>query len=200
MSAEDNTEEAKKPQGAWWEAQMDHEYDGIREADSELPRWWLATLFGAIVFAGCYWFYYQSMGIGTLGKAALAEESAVYAAREAERLRSSGLGTGPEALATLSKDPVTLAKGRTIFVETCAVCHKDDGSGNIGPNLTDRYWLHGAGNADIWMTIKEGVKDKGMAAWGTQLGGERTQAVAAYVISMRNTDVKGKDPQGDLVP
>jgi cytochrome c oxidase cbb3-type subunit III len=190
-----STENEKNKPGAWWDAQLDHEYDGIREADSELPRWWLLTLLGSVAFAGLYWFYYQTSGIGVVGKAALAEESAVYAAREAERLRSSGVSTGPEALATLSKDPVTLERGKRIFQETCAVCHKEDGSGNIGPNLTDRYWLHGGGNTEIWTTIKDGVKDK-----GAQLGGERTQAVAAYVISMRNKDLKGKDPQGELAP
>lgn len=195
-----STEESpKKPESAWWDKQLDHEYDGIREADSELPRWWLVTLIGTVFFAGFYWFYYHSLNIGLLGKEALAEESAVYAAREAERIRASG-GAGPEALATLSKDPVTLAKGKEVYLSTCAACHKEDGSGNIGPNLTDHYWLHGAADAQIWTTIKEGVKDKGMAAWGTQLGAERTQAVAAYVISLRNKDVKGKEPQGDLVP
>jgi cytochrome c oxidase cbb3-type subunit III len=184
----------------WWHTQLDHDYDGIKESDSELPRWWLLTLGASVVFAGLYWFFYHSLAIGKLGTAALEDESAEYAAREAERLRASGAVLGPEALATLSKDPVTLAKGKETFTTICAVCHKDDGSGGIGPNLTDHYWLHGNKDSEIWTTVKDGVKDKGMAAWGTQLGAERTQAVAAYVISMRNKDINGKAPQGDLIP
>ena len=56
----------------------------------------------------------------------------------------------------------------------CVVCHADQGQGNIGPNLTDKYWIHGAQPVDNHRVVTEGVLDKGMAAWGRQLGPRRT--------------------------
>ena len=66
-----------------------------------------------------------------------------------------------------------------------------DGGGNIGPNLTDGYWLHGGQADDIYKIVTEGVPGKGMPTWGPVLGDERVAAVVAYVISIRGTNVPG---------
>ena len=59
-------------------------------------------------------------------------------------------------------------------------------------------WLHGAAPEKVYKTVTDGVPDKGMVAWGPQLGGDRVQAVTAYVISLRDTNVPGgKAPQGE---
>ena len=75
-----------------------------------------------------------------------------------------------------------------------------DGGGNIGPNLTDAYWIHGSKPIDIFHTVIDGVPAKGMPTWGPQLGDDRIESVVAYVLSIRDTNVPaGKAPQGDRV-
>ncbi|MCB1149993.1 c-type cytochrome, partial [bacterium] len=94
--------------------------------------------------------------------------------------------------------PSRVEQGREIFQTYCVVCHLEQGQGLVGPNLTDRFWIHGGKPMDIYNTVTNGVLDKGMAAWGNQLGPTRVQAVVAYVLTLRNTNVPGKDPQGDI--
>ena len=66
-----------------------------------------------------------------------------------------------------------------------------------GPNLTDSAWIHGGAPLQIHTTITNGVVEKGMLAWGPILGPTKVQQVAAYVLSIRDTNVDGgKEPQG----
>jgi cytochrome c oxidase cbb3-type subunit 3 len=89
-------------------------------------------------------------------------------------------------------------EGAAVFATTCAACHAPTGGGNIGPNLTDEYWLHGGAPEEIYKSIRDGFPTKGMPAWGAQLGERRVRAVTAYVLSIRNTHAPGgKPPQGD---
>lgn len=166
-----------------------HEVDGIEEYDNELPRWWLYTLYGAIAFAAVYWFAYES---GPFLDGPLAS----YRSEVAKTARATGT-VSPEALAALARDPATLEQGKAVFTQTCIACHRADGGGNVGPNLTDEYWLHGGAPEKIFKTVSDGVPENGMPAWKPQLGFDRVQAVTAYVISLRNTNVSGgKPPQG----
>jgi cytochrome c oxidase cbb3-type subunit 3 len=104
----------------------------------------------------------------------------------------------PESLLALTKDPNAVALGKQVFVSTCAACHRNDGGGNVGPNLTDEFWLHGGAPEKIFRTVASGVPDKGMPAWQPQLGALKTQAVTAYVLGLRGTNVAGgKPPQGE---
>ncbi len=172
-----------------------HEVDGIQEYDNKLPNWWLYILYGSVVFGFGYWFTYQTAGFADLPRAAYEAEMDRAAAAAPKK---TGGAVTPELLITLSKDRGTLAQGKQIFTQTCAACHRADGGGVVGPNLTDEFWLHGAAPEKVYKTISEGVPDKGMLAWGPQLGPDRVQAVAAYVISLRNTNVPaGKAPQGE---
>jgi cytochrome c oxidase cbb3-type subunit 3 len=174
-----------------------HEIDGIEEYDNKLPNWWLYTLFGSIVFAFGYWFVYQTAGFGDLPGAAYEAEMDRAAAAHAGAAELVGPVTS-EALATLSKDRGTVARGRQVFTTTCAACHRADGGGVVGPNLTDDFWLHGGAPDKVYKTITSGVADKGMPAWGPQLGPERVQAVTAYVLTIRGTNVAGgKAAQGE---
>jgi cytochrome c oxidase cbb3-type subunit 3 len=175
-----------------------HEYDGIEEYDNKLPRWWLWTLYGAMAFAFVYWAAYQTFGSLDNPRAAFDKEAAVERAKEIERMKAAGPVTG-DLLISMSKDQKTLDTGKQVFTTQCAACHKPDGSGNIGPNLTDRYWIHGSKPEDIYKTINDGVLTKGMPVWGPVLGIEKTEAVTAYVLSIANTNVPGgKAPQGEL--
>ena len=174
-----------------------HEYDGIVEHDNKLPLWWQLTLYGAVVFALIYWFGRRFEAIASPAQT-YASDVAAERAMEAERARARGT-IDDAMLATLGRDPLTIALGKETFVSTCAPCHKPDGGGNIGPNLTDSYWIHGNKPTDILKDVTEGVPDKGMPTWGPVLGAAKTEAVVAYVISIENTNVPGgKAPQGEL--
>ena len=174
-----------------------HEYDGILEHDNRLPRWWLATLYGAIIFAAGYWGYYHTYGRGKLPSAAWADQKAIEIAQEAERIKEAGDVT-PEMLVTLQKDAGTIAQGKEIYDSTCTTCHDAGGRGKIGPNLTDEYWLHGGDSLSVYRTIRDGYLPKQMPAWSKPLGEARVRAVTAYVLTLRNTNVPGgKAPQGD---
>ncbi len=174
-----------------------HEVDGIEEYDNKLPNWWLGTLYGAILFAAVYWFHYHVAAFGEGPRAKWESEQEQAAAAQAANLKITGPVTA-ESLLALSQDKGAVAAGKTVFKNTCAACHRADGGGLVGPNLTDDFWLHGSAPDKIYGTIMTGVSDKGMPAWGPQLGPQRVQAVTAYVLTLRGTNVPGgKPPQGD---
>lgn len=174
---------------------MDHEYDGIREFDNRLPNWWLYTLYGAIVFGVLYWMFFHTFGLGALPGERY--ELDMVAAAEAQ-LSRQGLEVSNETLELLSTVPDRVGSGKQIFDQFCVICHDTRGQGNVGPNLTDAYWIQGGTPVDIHRTVTEGVLDKGMAAWGDQLGPRRVMDVVGYVLTLRNTNVAGKDPEGEL--
>lgn len=173
-----------------------HEVDGIEEYDNKLPNWWLYILYGSVVFGFCYWFVYQTAGFANLPAAEYKDEMEKAAAAQAEKAKT--MVVTPEVLATLAKDKGTLEQGKQVFVQTCAACHRADGGGLVGPNLTDEFWIHGGAPDKVWKSVSQGVPDKGMPAWASQLGPDRVRAVTAYVISLRDTNVpSGKPAQGD---
>lgn len=174
----------------------DHQFDGIQEFDNRLPNWWLWILYGTIVFSVLYWLFLHTFSVGDTIEDQYAAE--MQAAAEAQLAAMAEGGPTNESLMLMASMDDRVAEGRTLFETYCVVCHSDQGQGNIGPNLTDEYWLHGGAPTDILDTIIDGVTDKGMAAWGRQLGPARTQAVTAYVLTLRNTNVPGKEPQGEL--
>ena len=168
--------------------------DDLVEEDNRLPRWWLYTLYGAIVFAAVYWYGEQEL------KAWAPQDVAYQQEMLAVRLEAAKKGgtVPPEMLVALSKTPATVDEGKQVFTSTCAACHRADGGGNIGPNLTDGFWLHGSKPENIWGCVHEGVPAKGMPTWGPALGDGKVAAVVAYVLTIKNTNVpNGKPPQGD---
>lgn len=174
---------------------LDHEYDGIKEYDNPMPRWWLATFWVTIVFSILYLFNLPGIGNGRGREADYAAEMAAAAELAARNDPLAGL-TGDQ-LVSLAADPAQRASGSATFATMCASCHLADGGGLIGPNLTDRYWIHGNKPLDIIRTISEGVPAKGMPAWGKMLKPDQLKAVSAYVISLQGTTpAKPKAPQG----
>src|SRR5262245_40850585 len=175
------------------EDQVVHEYDDIRECDNQLPRWWVYILIGTVVFAAGYWFYYQVYGTGDSPLAVYQKEKA---AAQAAQLKAEGALT-PERLVAMSHNAAIVGEGKVAFSQLCASCHGAQGGGQIGPNLTDEYWLWGGKPDDIFKTIRDGHVDKGMPAWGPQIGEPRVRVMAAYVLSIKDTHVaNGKAPQG----
>jgi cytochrome c oxidase cbb3-type subunit 3 len=168
-----------------------HVYDDIREEDNHLPNWWLAILYGSIVFSLGYWFVFETTHAVPNPVAAFRAEMEIAARQRAE--------SGPitdDTLTVLSKDAQTLAEGKKVFVSTCAPCHGAEGQGVVGPNLTDPFWLHGGKPTAIHTSITHGYPEKGMRAWGPILGAGRVRSVAAFVLSIRGRNLPGKPPQG----
>jgi cytochrome c oxidase cbb3-type subunit 3 len=161
---------------------IEHQYDNIQEYDNPLPRWWVILFWATIVFSVLYAF---NIGVGSgPGRIAL-YEAEVAAAKAAAPPPAQA--ASPEQLAAMVSDP--------------AACHKPDGGGMIGPNLTDNAWIHGGSLPEIHKTIVEGVIAKGMPPWGTLLKPDQIDAVTAYIGSMKNTNVAGgKAAEGTVVP
>lgn len=171
-----------------------HVFDDIEEQDNHLPNWWLAILFGSIVFGFGYWIVYHTAH-WALGPE---EEFQVYAdARRAKEAAAKPV-EGDDLLA-LSKDEKALAAGKESFVATCVACHGPNGEGLVGPNLTDNKWIHGASPAVIAESISKGFPEKGMPPWGATLGPERVKNLTAYVLSLKGKNLPGKAPEGDIV-
>ena len=104
-----------------------------------------------------------------------------------------------ERLEAMARNEAILAAGKTVFASTCASCHAANGGGQVGPNLTDEYWVHGGAPEKVLVSVRTGWVDKGMPAWGPQLGEQKVRAVTAYVLSLRGMKVAGgKPPQGNL--
>jgi cytochrome c oxidase cbb3-type subunit 3 len=169
-------------------------HDGIREFDNRLPAWWLATLYLTVIFAVVYWMWYHTMGAGDLPGEIYQREMAGHLAR----MQAAALQVNAESLVALSRDPTAVESGRQVYAQNCVACHRYDGGGGIGPNLTDERWIHGGTPEVIHRTVAEGVPAKGMLAWMPMLGPQRVGQVVAFVLALRNTNVPGgKEPQGD---
>src|SRR5690606_26955614 len=94
-----------------------------------------------------------------------------------------------------------LASGESIYATRCAACHAADGGGQVGPNLTDDYAIHGYSRAGILKVVHDGVPAKGMIAWGELLSHEELYAVSLYVYNLRGqTAANPKAPQGEMIP
>lgn len=174
---------------------LGHPYDGIEEYDNPLPGWWVWIFWATIVFSVGYWLYYQ-IGPGPSIIAQYEADVRVAAQREAKLAPAAGAMT-EEGLRALGKDARLMAAAKESFGVRCMPCHGPQGQGIIGPNLTDDYWLHGGKLTEILHTIEEGVPDKGMVPWKTQLKPEELRAMAAYVGSLHGTNPPNpKPPQG----
>lgn len=174
---------------------MEHEYDGIREYDNPLPRWWTWIFWGSFVFSIGYFFHYHLSHNGdSVSETYVAE---LREAREDEARRAIGDKPTEAGLAKLSTNPAMMEDTKALYGERCASCHADRGQGLIGPNLTDDYWIHGKGSLmEIYDVVSNGVPAKGMPAWSKQLTAIELQKLVAYIGSVRHTNVPGKEPQG----
>jgi cytochrome c oxidase cbb3-type subunit 3 len=170
------------------QGQIIHIYDGIEEADNALPRWWLVTFFATAIFGVFYWIAYESMPIAD-------NPGEAYTKARLAAMEKGGEVTEPDILALVEDGPMVMA-GKAAFVRNCSKCNGAQGEGKEGPNLTDNFWLYGGNTMDIYNTIANGTK-KGMPDWGPKLGKGACKQLTAYVLTLRNTNVKGKPAQGE---
>lgn len=177
---------------------LDHDVDGIREYDNPMPKWWLYILYATVLYSVLYWLnVIPGVGEGR-GRIATyeAEMAKARARQEALAAQGGGLPTEADVLAIVA-DAQRLARGKEKYASLCVPCHRDDGGGSIGPNLTDDYWIHGGSIPQMLATVNVGVLDKGMPAWGQVLKPDELAAVVAYASTLRGTNPPNpKPPQG----
>jgi cytochrome c oxidase cbb3-type subunit 3 len=179
------------------EIMFEHEHDGIRELDNNLPPWWLWGFYFTIVFGPIYIAYYHFMGGPSSHQEWVTE---MEKGEEAKAAYLAGLDNLiDENNVELVMDEASLAEGAKIWTDNCAACHGANGEGGVGPNMTDAYWIHGGGVKNVFKTIKYGVPTKGMIPWEAQLSPGQMRSVASYIIAMEGTNPEGaKEPQGEI--
>jgi cytochrome c oxidase cbb3-type subunit III len=161
-----------------------HDADGIRELDNLLPRWWVWLFYLTTIFAVVYMGYYHVFRAGDLQAAEYAKE-----AQRGEEIKNASLARFESSIGTLAPEngQAILAKGQHVYLQMCAPCHRPDGGGLVGPNLTDDYWIHGSNYVDSVKTIVNGVPEKGMLTWRGVLKPNEIQEVASFIYTLRGT-------------
>ncbi|HEY6143373.1 MAG TPA: cbb3-type cytochrome c oxidase N-terminal domain-containing protein [Flavobacterium sp.] len=171
---------------------LEHDYDGIKELDNNLPPWWVYLFYACIIFSVVYLVRYEIMGADDQ-EMELKKEMA-QAQIDVAKYKETAPDLMDEKTVTLLTDAEGIATGKTIYETNCVACHRADGGGQIGPNLTDDNWILGGGIKNVFHTITNGGRDsKGMIAWKGTLKPKEIQAVASYVLSLRGTNPK--DPK-----
>ena len=163
---------------------LDHEADGIKELDNNLPRWWVWLFYLSILHAAGYLGYYHVFSMGDLQATEYAKEHAI-----GEKIKAEAIGEFESGLSALtpSTDQEVLSQGLATYTTLCAPCHRADGGGLVGPNLCDDYWIHGSNYVDNLKTIINGIPEKGMLTWRGVLKPGEIQAVASYIHTFRGT-------------
>jgi cytochrome c oxidase cbb3-type subunit III len=182
---------------------LDHEYDGIGELDNKLPRWWVWLFNFCILFAALYLVHYHVIAKGELAKDGQMVTEYRAEMKIGDQIKLAALAKFETDMATLtpSKDPAVIAEGQRLFANLCAPCHRADGGGLVGPNLTDDYWIHGPEFKDNLRTIYNGVPEKGMITWKAVLKPNEMYASASYIYTLRGAKLTtpGK-PREDQTP
>jgi cytochrome c oxidase cbb3-type subunit 3 len=177
---------------------LDHDYDGIKELDNALPPWWKYGFYITVVIGVLYLFRFHVWKTGPTPEEEYNKEMTVAAAK-LENFRKNNKASFDEKTVTLA-DAAGILAAKKIFTGTCFACHGPNGEGNaVGPNLTDKYWLHGGSLGQVFKTITVGVPDKGMQSWGKTFSPTDIKNLASFVLSLQGTNPpNGKAPQGEL--
>lgn len=179
------------------EIMMDHSYDGISELNNHMPPWLKYLFYATIIFAVVYTVNYLVLDTG---KSQIEEyhEELAEAERQAEEQKLLAGNSIDESSVVFTTEAAHLENGKKIYADNCSACHRADGGGSVGPNLTDEYWLHGGSIQDVFKVIKYGVQEKGMIPWQDKLTPEDIQNVASFILTLQGTAPEGaKEPQGE---
>ncbi|MDL2398339.1 cytochrome-c oxidase, cbb3-type subunit III [Rhizobium mayense] len=181
-----------------------HEWDGIRELNNPMPRWWVWTFYATILWAVGYAVAYPSIPLikdttkGLLGFSSRAElQQEVQVAKQAQTQFEQQIAA--KTVAEIDADPslreFAIAGGSSAFKVNCAPCHGSGATGGPGfPNLNDDDWLWGGDLASIQKTISHGIRFDDdadthvseMPAFGDILQPAQIRSVAAYVWGLTN--------------
>ena len=185
------------------EIMLDHNYDGIRELDNNLPPWWKYGFALTVVVAIVYLTHYHVAKTGDLQTAEYNKEMTKAKLEVEEYLKTSANNVDESTVKKLDA-PEDIEAGKQTFLANCTACHGKLANGKLGendgagPNLTDNYWLHGGSISEVFKSIKYGWTDKGMKAWKEDLSPMQIAQVVSYIKSLNGNTVDGKAPQGDL--
>lgn len=177
---------------------LNHDYDGIKELDNNLPPWWVYSFYACIIFAAIYLVRFEILGADNQ-EMELKKELAQAKIEVAEYMKNAP-DLMDEKTVTQLTEPADLAIGKATFEANCAACHRADAGGQIGPNLTDDHWILGGGIKNIFHTITNGGRDgKGMISWKGTLKPKEIQKVASYIMSLKGSNPKDpKAPDGEI--
>ncbi len=192
--------DSKKSKGSLWSSMnydtsiedeqsilLDHDFDGIKELNNKIPPWYNVIFIGSIIFAVIYLFRYHILFEGDTDYQTYEYQQELLEASVAQKERSKGTDVIDENTAKLLTDDASISNGKDIFAKNCAACHAQDGGGLVGPNLTDKYWIHGNKVTDLFKIIKNGVAAKGMPTWQKQLTPKQIEEVASYILTLQGT-------------
>jgi cytochrome c oxidase cbb3-type subunit III len=145
-----------------------HSWDGIKELNTPLPRWWLWTFYLTIVWALAYWVVYPAIPLisshttGLFGYSSRADVAAELAKLQTQR-NAQAAGLNDATLEQIKANPdlqrIALARGKAAFGDNCSPCHGTGATGAVGyPNLVDDEWIWGGNLDDIHKTILHGIR------------------------------------------
>lgn len=169
----------------------DHDYDGIRELDNDLPPWWKWLFYLTIVFAVVYLvrvFVFHDM----------LQENEYAKEMENVAMKTPAAEEQAPFKVEILRDEASLAEGKETWDKICAACHLPDGGGLVGPNMTDDYWIHGNTVQDLYNIVTNGVIEKGMLPYKDQLSDKKRLEVVSYILVklQGTTPANPKAPQG----
>ncbi|MDF1808130.1 MAG: cbb3-type cytochrome c oxidase N-terminal domain-containing protein [Phycisphaerales bacterium] len=173
-----------------------HNYDGIQEYDNPIPGWWHLIFIGSVVFSVFYVVVVHMTSI-----IPTREESYNHKVAAAEEIQFGKLRDMPmdeTKLLTIMGNEQWLSSGESIFNGTCTVCHGKQAQGieGLGFNLTDEKFVYVTKMMDIVGLVIDGTENKKMPAQ-TLLNENEVAMVAAYVASLRGTNIPG--PEGAVL-
>jgi cytochrome c oxidase cbb3-type subunit III len=183
-----------------------HQWDGIRELNNPLPRWWVWTFYATIVWALAYtvaypaWPLISSATDGLLGYSSRLDVRHDLDAAEAAKgdyMAAVAAGSVEEILSDDALRQFATAAGAAAFRVNCVQCHGSGAAGSAGyPNLNDDDWLWGGTPEEIRLSIAHGVRFSedadtrfsAMPAFGGMLDAAQIKAVAAHVTRLAGAD------------
>ncbi len=176
---------------------LSHDYDGIRELDNSVPPWWKWAFIATICFGVVYLWRFHIAESAPMQVEELNIAMRKAEADKQEYLKLSASKVDENTVKML--DAGGISNGKVLFTANCVACHGSNGEGNVGPNLTDDYWLHKGSINDIFKTIKYGWIDKGMKSWKDDFTPTQIAELSSFVKSLHNTNpANAKAPQGEL--
>jgi cytochrome c oxidase cbb3-type subunit 3 len=203
---------------------MGHEYDGIRELNNPLPKWWTYLFVSTFVFAAIYLALFPGLGNfkGVLNwtssdqtvRTLQESKDAVARAQENKQLNQYAKelddadayfgeafrklahnDNGLRPLPEIAQDPEAIKVGQRLFLQNCSQCHGSDARGQKGfPNLTDNAWLYGGEPTAIVTTIMQGRIGQ-MPSWKDALGEQGVQEVVSYTLSLSGRKVNAREAE-----
>jgi len=204
MSDQDNQKDIDKVTGV---ETTGHEWDGLKELNNPLPRWWVWVWLVCCVWAAGYWVVYPAWPTlnghtkGTGGHSQFVElekSQQEIVARQATYLEKFDAATDKEVLNDPEIYAFAIAGGKSVFKDNCATCHGTGGAGSKGyPNLNDDDWLWGGTLDDIHQTLLYGIRAGNedthisqMPAFGEEkiLSREEINNVIDYILTLSGAD------------